>query len=382
MLREYFWSRSQLRRTFAWTGLLIFIAHQCFRAWLKYAINSWYEVFYNVLQTAGSEASSGDDDGLANSREEVSRLLWQFSTIVAPAVIVNPLAGLIRNWWVLEWRLTLMEEYIANWNVGTTPIEGAAQRVHEDTQRFAKGIQSCISSVLEALMTLAIFCPVLYNLQPSLMGLAIAIAAGGLVVSVLVGKHLVRLEVQNQVVEAAVRKQLVVMEVDPAGLMDANDGANGSMVVMDASPASIFAILLRDLKDNYRRLYCNFCALATWLAAYEQAATIVPYAVMAPMLFSADPEARMTLGSLVKVSNAFGRVFDAVNIVSDRFLEINEWRSVLVRLREFEREMYYTQSQDHTVSSYVTERLMNAPRPGTPSPTPSSVELEELSPTR
>ena len=40
MLREYFRAGSQLRRTFAWTGLLIFLGHQCFRAWLKYAINS------------------------------------------------------------------------------------------------------------------------------------------------------------------------------------------------------------------------------------------------------------------------------------------------------------------------------------------------------
>ena len=130
--------------------------------------------------------------------------------------------------------------------------------------------------------------------------------------------------------------------------MDANDGSNGSMVVMDSAPHSIFHTLLHDLKVNYRRLYSQFFALAAWLASYEQAAVIVPYAMMAPYLFAVDPAQRTTLGSLVKLSNAFNKVFDSVNIVSDNFLEINEWRSVLVRLREFEREMFHP---EHTAGS-------------------------------
>ena len=75
------------------------------------------------------------------------------------------------------------------------PIEGASQRVHEDTQRFVSGIQTCVSVLLESMLTLTIFCPVLYNLDPNLMGIAVAAAAGGLAVSVIVGWPLVGLEV-------------------------------------------------------------------------------------------------------------------------------------------------------------------------------------------
>ena len=48
----------------------------------------------------------------------------------------------------------------------------------------------------------------------------------------------------------------------------------------------------------------------------------------------------LTLGPLVQASNSFGRVFASLSIVSENWGGINEWRSTLVRLREFERELY------------------------------------------
>ena len=91
------------------------------------------------------------------SRERVVALLWEFAFIAAPAVVINPIAGLVRNWWVLTWRLCLMQAYIEGWDTSAPPIEGAAQRVHEDTQRFASGLQSGVIVWLEALLTLAVF---------------------------------------------------------------------------------------------------------------------------------------------------------------------------------------------------------------------------------
>jgi ABC-type long-subunit fatty acid transport system fused permease/ATPase subunit len=105
------------------------------------------------------------------------------------------------------------------------------------------------------------------------------------------------------------------------------------------TPYTQFIRVFGEMTRNYRKLYRSFAALSTWLSAYEQIAVILPYALVAPRLFAADPAQRFTLGKLVKVSNAFGRVFDSLNVVSDRWLEINEWRSCLRRLREFEREV-------------------------------------------
>ena len=329
MFREYFLEGSARRVVWAWTGLLVFLGHHVFKAYLSWAINDWYEEFYDLMQDTVDHASGDEESGvqveLEERRKAVYETLWHFGVIVAPAVLVHPLAGLWRNWWVFTWRRVLIKSYIHRWNTSIPPVEGASQRVHEDTQRFASGIQSCVAVVLQSLFTLVVFCPVLYALDPQLMTVAAAAAVGGLSVSVVVGWPLVDLEVKNQCVEAELRKKLVLLEADPANVHTCG------------SPYTPFTRVVHQLTINYRRLYLSFAALGTWLAFYEQVAVLLPYALVAPRLFAADATDLLSLGQLVKVANAFGKVFDSLNVISDRWLEINEWRSCLRRLREFER---------------------------------------------
>jgi len=328
MLVEFFWEPRVGKRVWAWSGLLVFLGHQAFKAYLAWAINGWYERFYDLVQTQVEFASGDEASGThADIRGAIWNSLMEFTTIVAPAVVVHPIAGLVRNWWVFSWRRVLMKSYLHRWNTAIPTIEGASQRVHEDTQRFATGIQSCVAVVLQSLFTLMVFCPVLYDLDPQLMAIAVAAAVGGLSVSVIVGWPLVELEIKNQRVEAELRKKLVILETDPTS------------VHTTGTPYTPFTRVFGELTKNYHRLYLSFAVLGTWLSFYEQVAVILPYALAAPRLFADATGKRLTLGQLVKVSNSFGRVFDALNVVSDRWLEINEWRSCLRRLGEFEREV-------------------------------------------
>lgn len=131
----------------------------------------------------------------------------------------------------------------------------------------------------------------------------------------------------NQKVEAELRKKLVLLE------------AEQQETYRGGTPYTPFIRVFRELSINYRRLYLSFAALSTWLAFYEQIAVILPYVLVAPRLFAADASKRWTLGQLVKVSNSFGKVFDSLNVISDSWLAVNEWRSCLRRLREFEAEV-------------------------------------------
>jgi len=127
----------------------------------------------------------------------------------------------------------------------------------------------------------------------------------------------------------------VVLEVDPQSVV--GDATSN----VDAAFHSYF----QHLRKNYRSLYLNFAALATWLSTYEQAAVILPYILAAPLLFADNPRERITLGVLVQITNAFGKVFDSVNVVADNWLSVNEWRSVLVRLKEYEKQLYHDLTQ-------------------------------------
>ena len=62
--------------------------------------------------------------------------------------------------------------YMANWDK-LRHIEGASQRIQEDTMRFSTTMEDLGVSTVESLMTLIAFLPVLIELQPSITELPI-----------------------------------------------------------------------------------------------------------------------------------------------------------------------------------------------------------------
>jgi len=360
MISEFFKHKSQRTRSLAYGGLLIFLAHALFKAYLKARLNSWYGNFYEVAGSASAEPGSGE---LPSKRKEVSFLLWQFAAIVMPAVVVNPVARWALSVWQYSWRIALVRAYLRGWDTDAVPIEGAAQRIHEDTKRFEEGISGCISKFLDAVCTLLVFTPLLIDLgarvrppgtdwPPWLFCVAFSSAVGGLLISVVVGRQLVHLEVQNQRVEAELRTDLVMLAESPAnvcrsgprdgqvdndGFVDINPREPAQAVV---SAATAFREVLGRLWVNYRRLYAQFAIMNTWLSSFDQFNAILPYLLAAPLLFAPDDEHRITLGLLVKIANAFSRVFDSLTVLSENWAEVNAFRAVVRRLREFEIVLY------------------------------------------
>lgn len=108
--------------------------------------------------------------------------------------------------------------YLQRWPL-LRQIEGASQRVQEDTRQFAKMVESIGASVLHSLLTLFAFLPILAELSEkvhelpligavphAMVKLTILWALLGTVGLALVGMRLPGLEFQNQLVEAAFRK--------------------------------------------------------------------------------------------------------------------------------------------------------------------------------
>ncbi len=369
MLREFFCVGAPSHLTWAWGGLLSIVLHGVFRAYMKYVLNEWYSEFYD-LGGAASEVGSGDVAALDAGAARITGLLWKFAMICLPQVLVHPFFKLITNHWILSWRLALVKSYLTRWRTDGTKIENGAQRVHEDTQRFARGLQTCFVVVLDSVLTLLVFTPLLVRMgaevQPSelpdawLLLLSAAVSVAGIGGSVLFGWSLVRLEVENQKVEAELRKELVILEEEPRAMctqvqathatgpapvdmeIDGTDPAVFMEVHVDECvrcPFTKFGKVLANLKTNYTRLYNRFAVFSLWLGSYEQAVAILPYALTAPLLFCTDPHRRISLGKVTQLSNAFSNVFSALNILSDNWVEVTDWLSVLRRLREWESHL-------------------------------------------
>jgi peptide/bleomycin uptake transporter len=372
MLREFFCSGNRSQTVWAWSGLALILLHVLFRAWIKYRLNSFYSRFYDLGGSA-SDIGSGEVERLEAGRDEITSLLWEFGFICMPQILVHPVFKFITNNWILSWRLTLIRSYLRRWPTDDQRIDNGAQRVHEDTQRFARGLQTCCVVVLDSVLTLCVFAPLLLTMgaqvQPSselragwLLELCTLVAGVGIGGSALVGWSLVQLEVENQRVEAELRKKLVMLEEEPraacgsiqatlplATVQQYSDQSKSDAVVevpidngtedTHRQPLNAFGYVLQELKANYTHLYKRFAVFSLWLDTYEQTVSILPYVITAPLLFCTDTERRISLGSLTQTANVFSNVFSSLNILSDNWIDVTDWLSVLRRLREWEAHL-------------------------------------------
>ena len=402
MFSEFFCNPHWKTTAAAWAGLCAVVGYSVFLAYVKAQINDFYTHFYDLMQQAGTVAVVDVDSGsggaaadsalLADYRAQVWAQLWSFAKIVAPLVSASPAAKWARSAWAFAWRLSLMKAYLNGWDTTKEPIEGASQRLHEDTQRFCSALQGCLATILDAVFTLVVFTPILLRLShkvapPVSCGLldggwlwltALAAACVGLGGAALFGQKLVALEINNQRVEASLRKDLVLLETTPAVIVGVPSGpcigdipSQATRVGVEThhyAPSLYFGLTLHRLYKNYHALFRHFSLLNFWLSLYDQVMIIFPYLVAAPLLFADDPAERITLGTLVQVSNSFDKarararnralpqalarsrkrslpqapaqVFSSLSVIAENWGAVNEFRSVFRRLREFEGKLY------------------------------------------
>lgn len=381
MFREFFCSGSKCQLTFAWCGLFVFVGHSVFKAYLKAALNQFYGRFYDSMQervvdlSNGANMTDADRLHLQSKRLEINDLLIEFCWIVAPSLLVHPIAKFVGSFWKFNWRISLVNSYLAHTDVNSERVPNSAQRIHEDTMRFESGIYSAVSILLDSTLTLVVFIPILIDCGkeahpdwiPDWIGdswltlIAVQSALYGVSISVFVGRKLVDLEIKNQDVEAKLRTKLVLLEEMPTSFVeDSILAPPDSEVVMvqarivedsdselqttrtptDWNPLHAFVKILCELRQNYRQLFIEFAKFNSWVSLFDQALVIAPYFLVAPLLFSEDPVRRITLGTLTRVVNAFEKVFSSLSVVAESWADINDFRSVLRRLRFFEQRTY------------------------------------------
>jgi peptide/bleomycin uptake transporter len=333
MLGEFFCSRQTF--LFAWVGTVAILAYSFYIAWFRREMNSWYGNFYDLLGDAASSAGTNTSSLRDDAEEEIVALL----VLIGPVTALSPFVRWLRSRFAFSWRMALIRSYLLHTWPKARSVEGSSQRMQEDTARFAVGLSGAVSLALDTVLSLVVFVPVLLDLgaeapsPPSLRSfgdswlfvVAFGAAVVGLLGSLLTGWPLVGLEVSNQVVEADFRKRLVLSEVGTA-----------SPGVPEDQFLSHAAAVLPRMRANYTALYCAFFRLNLWLGVVEQAAVLIPIVVLTPQLFATDPAERLQLGTMIRTSDAFQKVFGALSVLSDHWGHINEWISVIRRLREFE----------------------------------------------
>ncbi len=305
-----------------------------FSVQVSVAINNWRRPFFDLVQSAlktpGSEASentAGTEEAVSNFSSGLVDLIIIFSEIAFLAIFVYVVTRFFVSHFIFRWRTAMNSYYTRQWNQ-VRHIEGASQRIQEDTMRFASIMESLGVSIVDSIMTLFAFLPVLWALSeyvselPIVGEIAHPLFYAALVWSVfgtgllaLVGIKLPGLEFKNQRVEAAFRKELVYGEDD----------------TLRAEPIKL-KDLFENVRKNYFRLYFHYMYFNVARMLYLQADNIFVYVLLIPTI----AVGAITFGVLQQILTAFGQVSNSFQYLVNSWTTIIELLSVYKRLISFE----------------------------------------------
>jgi len=320
MLKSFFLNKKWA--LWAWGGFAFIILSLLAQTYIDVRINEWYKGFYDLLQKPEENSISDFYDGI-----------FLFLKLAIPYVIIYAITNYFTRLYGFRWREAITFAYMPYWKKVDSKVEGASQRIQEDCMNFAKIVESIGLQVVRALMLLIAFIPILWGLSSnvvvpflkdingSLVYVSLVASLGGVLISCLVGIKLPGLEYNNQVVEAAFRKELVYGEDDR----------------IEYAKAPTILELFSGIKFNYHRLFLHYGYFDLWLIMYNQSMVIVPYIVMGPGLFTGA----MTLGILIQTSSAFREVQGSFSLFMQNWTRITELRSIIRRLSEFEKSIGY-----------------------------------------
>ena len=250
-----------------------------------------------------------------------------FLYIAMVAVTFAVINAFFTSHYVFRWRTAMNEYYTANWD-RLRHVEGASQRIQEDTMRFATIMEDLGVELIKSVMVLIAFLPLLFKIsekvpvlpivgeiEHSLVWAAIVWAVFGTVVLMIVGQKLPGLQFNNQKVEAAYRKELVYGE----------DHENR------ADPLTLKELFAR-VRVNYFRLYFHYAYFNLVAIWYKQLDVLYSLVV----LFPAIAAGKMMLGLINQISNIFDKVRESFQYLISSWKTIIELLSIYKRLKAFE----------------------------------------------
>ena len=307
----------------AWIGSFIILSSLWIQVVIDVKINEWFGVFYDMIQKALAKPN-------AVSIEEYFASLFSFITLAGMYIAVYVAISFFTAHFLFRWRTSMVEWYHSVYDKARK-IEGASQRVQEDTIKFTRIMEGLGTSLIESIMILIQFVPILFGLSIGIpifffgdweYGLivgALIWTIGGTVFLIVLGLilRLVGVEYDLQKQEAAYRKILVIAEDNE----------------------TIRPKRIDELFDDVRKIhflsYLRYLYFNIGRIAYLQANVLSAYVFLAPAIVAGV----VTLGVMQQIIRAFGRVEGSMQYLLKAWPTIIELASVYKRLIEFESKI-------------------------------------------
>ena len=318
---KFFTTRKWL--LWAWLGSAIILSSLWVQVKIDVKINELFGVFYDMIQKALATPN-------AVTLQEYFASLLSFITLAGMYIALYVAISFFTAHFLFRWRTAMVEWYHSVYDKARK-IEGASQRVQEDTIKFTRIMEGLGTSFIESVMVLIQFVPILLGLsvgipifffgdwQYGLITGALVWTLGGTLFLIALGwiLRLVGVEYDLQKKEAAYRKILVIAE---------DDG--------NVRPKRIDE-LFDDVRSIHFLSYVRYLYFNVGRMAYLQANVLSAYVFLAPAIVAGV----VTLGVMQQIIRAFGRVEGSMQYLLKAWPTIIELASVYKRLREFESQL-------------------------------------------
>lgn len=349
-LTKSYWQSEEKKKAFFLLGCIIALTLGV--VYMLVLLNQWNNSFYSALQNYDAK--------------KIFDELIHFSWLAAIYILLAVYSYYLQQTLILNWRRWLTTRFIDIWLQNKTyynlqmfgkDTDNPDQRISEDVRQFVEMTLSFGIGILKAFCTFASFVVILYNLSGSLsftfMGktwtingymlwASLLYSVIGTYITHIVGRKLVKINFIQQKYEADFRFSMIRLRESAESV---------AFYRGEAQEGSVFKQRFKILLDNFWKLVNKQKQLVFLNSGYSQIAIIFPFVVAMNRYLTKE----VTLGGLMQVASAFGRVQDSLSYFVDMYSSIAQWQAVVMRLTCFGHHMHdvYQQAERFHVERFA-----------------------------
>ncbi len=325
-LAKPYWTSEQRGKGLALLAVVIGLSLGL--VYLEVQFNLWNKDFFNALQDK--------DQG------EFFRQLWRFTYLAFIWIVGRVYQLYLQQMLLIEWRGWLNDHFLSAWLADRAyyrlqlidrGMDNPDQRIAEDLRLFVEMTIRLGIGLLSAVVMLASFTIILWNLSGDLTVLGIAVpgymfwvalvySGVGSWLTHVVGRRLIDLNFNQQRFEADYRYSLVRLRENSEGV-----------ALYRGEPLE-----LANFRERFAQVVGNWWGIMrktkqlNWFTSfYFQLSVPFPYLVAAPRYFSGA----VTLGVIFQVASAFRNVQSSLSWFIDNYSDFATWKATVDRLTSF-----------------------------------------------
>ena len=240
------------------------------------------------------------------------------------------LYGYVEHYLSLHWRDWLTRDFLGKYFQGRTyydietkgEIDNPDQRLSEDIRNFTRVTLSFLLIILGSLMDLVSFSGILWAKSQLLVWVVLAYSVVGTLITMWMGRRLVRLNYDQLRYEADFRYALVHVRDNAESIAFYRGEEQEAQRV-----SSRFLHVLR----NYNLLIGWQRNLSFLTTAYRYLPVVLPYLVLFPQYFSG----KIQFGDMTQANFAFSQVYGALSLIVAQIEQITTFAAGVDRLAAF-----------------------------------------------